>query len=153
MQQLGQLIEHQTGLTLRHARDLVEAEQLVHSCGRNDDLIEHGHAATDEARVSTLWHHCQPAAVAMLQDTRDLLGGRREQRHLAVPVVLVHPVAVARRQVRRIGHDASGTRKNRSKELEVTGCHLSSALDVRRDRERERERTCRIVPVQSPLVV
>jgi hypothetical protein len=43
----------------------------------DDDLVVDGNAAADEAGVAALWHHREPARVAVSQDIGNLVGGTR----------------------------------------------------------------------------
>ena len=45
----------------------VEAADAVQAGGGQDDLVEHGDRAADQARVAALGDHCQPPFVAVRQ--------------------------------------------------------------------------------------
>ena len=53
----------------------VEAADAVQAGGGQDDLVEHGDRAADQARVAALGDHCQPPFVAVRQHLQEGLLG------------------------------------------------------------------------------
>ncbi|CRK12468.1 hypothetical protein BN1708_010508 [Verticillium longisporum] len=100
-------LENDAGVDDERAADVVKRLNLVHAAHVDDDLVEDGDRAANEAGVAALGHDGKLVVVAVLEDLADLLRRGRLEQELALAAVLAHPVLVESLEVfRRISRHA-----------------------------------------------